>query len=111
MRGFEPRWTYLLDAPQVATWHANLARRNKTTADNYLRRLGRVVDGALGRSPADLLAMDQPTLEDAVSLCIDHEHASGQVGSSIVNTIKAIKSFLRWQNRDVKRQNFVPDAY
>lgn len=100
----------MLEHEAVAAWYHNLARRNPTTADVYLRRLARVLDGALGRNPVDLLGMDQQELEDAVSACIDYEFQRGMLGSTVAGFNKAIKSFLKWHGRRITRDNTIPEA-
>ncbi len=109
-RGASRRYEYLLDSPEISAWYNNLARRNKTTADVYLRRLARVVLGALGKSPVDLLALEQSALEDAVSACIDHEFSRGMLGSTVKGFHKALVSFLAWHGRKILRDNTIPGA-
>lgn len=106
----QPRWTHLLQIPAIAAWHGNMARKNASTADVYLRRLGRGCHNALGKTPDALLKLNQDELEDAVSLCIDHEFKRGQLGSSVVGVVKALKSFLKWHGRKVERPNAIPGA-
>ncbi len=101
----------VLPDPDVRSWFDNLARRNVTTADLYLRRLARTLDAALGIKPGALLAMDQAELENAVSTCIAHELDRGILGSTVLGFERSVKSFLKWHNRKVTRDNVVPGGH
>jgi len=99
-----------LGHPEVERWFNNLRRRNGTTADIYLGRLARTLHNAKGMSPVDLLGLEQEALEDAVTDCIEHELDRGLLGSTVVGFVRAVKSFLEWNGRELTRKNHVPDA-
>ncbi|MFO1536019.1 MAG: hypothetical protein ABR586_10160 [Thermoplasmatota archaeon] len=100
----------LLSNPQVASWYENVARRDRNVADVWLRNIARNLDLALGKRPADLLAMSQPELEEAVSACIDDMFDRELLGSTVQSFMTALSSFLAWHDREIKRSNSIPGA-
>ncbi|MEA3202388.1 MAG: hypothetical protein QOI63_54, partial [Thermoplasmata archaeon] len=111
MKG-DRRWhRMLLHDPRVADWYENRARRSRRSADESLRRIARGTFDALGKTPLDLLAMDQEELENAVSKCIAfHLDQKKLLGSTTNSFYKTLKSFLKWHRRKVERENYIPGA-
>jgi hypothetical protein len=104
------KWhTKYLQYPEMAGWNNNLLRRPKgaTRADIYFRYLCRAVEGHLGKSPVDLLKMNQPELEDAVTHCLEQE-LKHNLGSTVENLKKAFASFLAYHLKETKRDNYIP---
>ncbi|MHB8633349.1 MAG: hypothetical protein ACYDBQ_05185 [Thermoplasmatota archaeon] len=103
-------WLETLKDPDIRRWYENVARRNPTTAEVYLRYLCREL-AKHGLSPGDLLRMKSKEREDTVVDCIDALSKRGVAGSSIVNFRKAVRSFLSWHELDLKRHINIEGAY
>ncbi len=105
------RWhAALLPHGEVKTWYENLARRDAATADDYLRRLGRNLDAAIGKSPVDLLSMTQANLDEAATACIAYMFKQGLAGSTVNAFYVTLKSFLKWHRRALHRDIAIPGA-
>lgn len=100
----------LLPHPEISSWYNNMALKSQSTADETLRRLGRVVDEALGITPVQLIKMEQPQLEDAVTKCIGCLFKRGLLGSTVSGFDKTVRAFLKWHGREIKRDNAIPGA-
>ena len=55
------KYASLLEDVDVRRWYENVARGSRVTADVYLRRLGAFCQ-YFGKSPKDLLSMDETEL-------------------------------------------------
>lgn len=110
MKGVRHWHATLLPLPEVKSWYENLARRDVDTADDYLRRVGRVLHEALGKTPADLVALPQKQLEDAVTACYTHLFQKGLLGSTVNAFRIAVTSYLAWHRREIERSNAIPGA-
>ncbi len=100
----------LLPHEGVRTWYENLARRNQATADDYLRRLGRNLEQATGKTPIDLLSMSQSQLEDTAAACVSHMFKKGLAGSTVQAFYVTLTSFLKWHQRELHRNIAIPGA-
>jgi integrase len=100
----------LLPHPQIQSWYDNMARRDQTTADESLRRLGRNVHDALGKDPVHLLGLDQQALEDAANACITHMFKRGLKGCTVQGFYVTLTGFLAWNRRKLERKIAIPGA-
>ena len=92
----------LLEDPKISRWHSNLARGSQVTADVYLRRLGNFCESTK-ITPHRLAAMDE---EELYNLLLDTvtNMEKNYTGSYTQSVIKAIKSWLRHNGVEVKRE-------
>ncbi|EQD67595.1 integrase/recombinase, partial [mine drainage metagenome] len=83
----------LMEDPDVARWHSNLARGSLVTADVYVRRLGAFLEQT-GQTQATLLTIAEKALRDVFLDFITEEERKGRAGAYIASSIKAVKSWL-----------------
>jgi hypothetical protein len=97
-----PSYAPLLEDPKISRWHANLARGSQITADVYLRRLGNFCESTQ-ITPLKLVTMDEDSLHD---LLLDKvtDMEKKYTGSYTKSVIKAIKSWLKHNGVEVKRE-------
>ena len=87
----------------VKRWYDNVARGSCVTADVYLRRLGSFCLH-FRRTPADLALL---TENDLYNMMLDYAsfmEKSGKTGSYIKSALKAVKSWLSHNGKEVKRK-------
>jgi hypothetical protein len=92
-RGRGAKYKHLLADPMMERWNRSVARGSQITADVYLRRLGNVcLEGKI--APGDLVkrtnAERRNFIEDLISQMEDAKKAGSYIGS----TMRAIKSWL-----------------
>ncbi|MEM2926947.1 MAG: site-specific integrase, partial [Candidatus Bathyarchaeia archaeon] len=97
-----PRLSYrgLLSDPKVRRWFENVARGSPVTAEVYLRRLGSFCHRQ-GTDPQGLLALGDGELYGIV---LDYvtEMQPRYAGSYIHSTVKAVRSWLSFNGRELK---------
>lgn len=103
MGGRGAKYKHLLEDPGVARWHRSVARGSQITADVYLRRLGHVCAEA-GILPADLLKWDKVKRRDFVEDLVSQMESAGKAGSYIGSTVRAIKSWLAFNDIALTRK-------
>ena len=92
----------LLDDDDVRRWYNNVRQGSKITADHYLCRLGRVC-GIFEVTPDAIARM---TNRDAYTFLLDmvtELQEIGQVGANINNSVKAVKSWLDYNEVTVTK--------
>ena len=95
------KYKFLLEDPDIQRWYRNLARGSQITADICLRRLGGFC-AERGITPKDLAAMEQKKLEDLLLDAVGELEAQGKAGSYIKSILKALKSWLHHNRREIK---------
>ena len=96
------KYAYLFEAPDVRRWYDNTARGSKITADVCLRRLGsfcesnKIVPSKFASLPE--LELNNLLMDGNVSAA----EKKGYAGNYISSTIKALKSWLAYHNRELK---------
>ncbi|MCJ7574592.1 site-specific integrase [Candidatus Bathyarchaeota archaeon] len=95
-----PSYRHLLSDTKVKRWFDNVARGSRVTAEVYLRRLG-AFSKLHETTPAGLLSMSDEELYDLV---LDHVTSmeQRQSGSYVHSTVKAVKSWLSHNRRELK---------
>ena len=97
------KYDSLLEDADVRRWHDNVARGSAVTAGVYLRRLGSFCQH-FKATPASLADMSEGDLYnlmlDYVSFMERKEHA----GSYIESALKAVKSWLSHNGKEVRRR-------
>ncbi|MBS7609589.1 site-specific integrase [Candidatus Bathyarchaeota archaeon] len=98
----KPKYSRLLSDPKVRRWFDNVSRGSPVTAEVYLRRLGAFCESR-GIDPQGLLSKKEDELYE---LFLDYvtEMQSGYAGSYIHSTIKALRSWLSFHGRELKRK-------
>ena len=92
--------------PTVARWRANLARGSPITAEVNFRRLGRACE-LLETTPQGLLDMaerDLKGLQDSLEDLVTRLEAEGKAPGYILGILKALKSWLRYNDVKLTRR-------
>jgi hypothetical protein len=95
------KYKKLFGDPDVQRWYRNVARGSQVTADVYLRRLGGFCADH-GMTPKELAAMGQRKLENLLLDSVDELEKQGRAGSYIKSIVKAVKSWLSYNRRELK---------
>jgi len=91
----------LLEDRNIRRWYDNVARGSGVTADVYLRRLGNFCE-AHGLTPKQLAAMKPRGLEALLLDFVGKQERRGKAGSYIASILKAIRSWLSYNHRELK---------
>jgi hypothetical protein len=95
------RYSTLLEDKAVKRWYDNVSRGSSITADIYLRRLGSFCAKQKCK-PGDLLAKKPSELKDMLLDLVTEMQKQGKAGSYISSNIKAIKSWLSFNDIEIK---------
>jgi hypothetical protein len=91
----------LLQDKNVRRWFDNLARGSEITADVYLRRLGAFSDSN-STSPGELLKLPQKEIRNRLLDLVTEMQKAGKAGSYIKSNVKAVKSWLSFNEVEIK---------
>ena len=94
-------YSSLLDNKAVRRWRDNVARGSVITAEVYLRRLGHFCKD-LKIEPGSLLEMSEDELYDLLLDTVSKMEGKGYSGGYIHSTVKAIKSWLIHNRKEVR---------
>jgi hypothetical protein len=97
----ESKYAELLKDRDARRWYDNMARGSRVTADVYLRRLGKFCERN-GLTPKKLAVMKKRKLENLLLDFVSDAEKKGLAGSYIQSTLKAIKSWLSHNHREIK---------
>jgi len=92
--------------PTVARWRANLARGSIVTAEVAFRRLGRACE-LLNTTPHQLLESaekDLKGLQDSLEDLVTRLEAEGKAPGYVLGILKAVKSWLRYNDVKLTRR-------
>jgi len=103
------RHRHLLSGPEVKRWYDNVARGSIITADVYLRRLGLFCEKN-NITPKTLVEMDKTSLTALALDNVTRLEAEGHAGSYIESIVKAVKSWLQHNNKQLKGKVRIRDA-
>jgi hypothetical protein len=95
------KYAHLLENHDVKRWFDNTARGSRITADVCLRRLGSFCK-AHEITPQELAALHDKDLHNMLMDYVSAEEKKGYAGNYINSTLKALKSWLGHNNREVK---------
>ena len=84
-------------------WVESLERGSITTADVYFRRIG-FLSSKLKVEPGQIAAMNAREARDFIHDTITYLETSGNVGSSIESYVKAVKSWMTWNDIDLPKR-------
>jgi hypothetical protein len=94
-------YAYLLGDVDVRRWYENVARGSRVTADVYLRRLGWTCR-RLNLEPKDFVNLSDRDLAAVLSDFVSCLEREGRTGSYIKSCMKAVKSWLSFNMRELK---------
>jgi hypothetical protein len=103
------RHRHLLSDPEVRRWYDNVARGSMITADVYLRRLGLFCEKNSTR-PKILAEMDETSLTALTLDNVTRLEAEGYAGSYIETIVKAVKSWLQHNDKQLKSKVKITDV-
>ena len=95
------KYAYLFEDEDVRRWYENVSRGSKVTADVCLRRLGSFCE-AQGITPSEFASMRDRELHNLLLDYVTSAERKGYAGSYISSTMKALKSWLAFNEREVK---------
>jgi hypothetical protein len=93
----------ILQDADVRRWFDNAARGSPVTADVYVRRLAAFCS-SMHATPKELAAKSERELHDLMLDCVSQMEKDGKAGSYIESTLKAVKSWLNHNGKDVRRR-------
>jgi integrase len=94
-------YSSLLNDKAIRRWRDNVARGSVITAEVYLRRLGHFCKD-LEIVPGKLLEMSEDELYDLLLDTVSNMEGKGYAGGYIHSTVKAIKSWLVHNRKEVR---------
>jgi integrase len=103
------KYDYLLEDPDIKRWYDNLARGSRVTADVYKRRLGSFSE-TQGIKPKELLDLSDRDISNLLMDFVSWSEKQGHAGSYIRSTLKAVRSWLQHNHRDIKAKIKVKGA-
>lgn len=95
------KYAYLLEDPDVRRWFENTARGSRITADVCLRRLGSFCK-LHEITPSKFASLPERELHNMLMDYVSAAEKKGYAGNYINSTLKAMKSWLAHNNREVK---------
>jgi hypothetical protein len=95
------KYAYLMEDPDVRRWFENTARGSRITADVCLRRLGSFCKSH-DITPSKFAALPDKELHNMLMDYVSAAEKKGYAGNYINSTLKALKSWLAHNNREVK---------
>lgn len=93
----------LLEDEDVRRWFENMSRGSQSTADNYLRCIGRFCERTR-KTPRELVEMSKKKREDLIHDYVTEREGEGRAGSYIETELKAAKSWLSWNDITISRK-------
>ncbi len=104
------KYAFLLEDPDLRRWYENVARGSTVTADVYLRRLGGFCE-IQKLLPKDILSKSDREISNLLMDFVSWSEKQGHAGSYIRSTLKAVRSWLMHNHRDVKVKIKIKDEY
>jgi hypothetical protein len=93
----------LLQDADVRRWFDNVGRGSPVTADVYLRRLAAFCESSR-TTPKNLVSKGEGELYDLMLDCASQMEKAGNAGSYVESTLKAVKSWLNHNGKEVRRK-------
>jgi len=101
---FEPKHKYLLENENVRRWYENIKAGSKITADVYLRTLGLYCE-INNTNPQEILnkaSRDPKKFKNDFMDFVRSQEKQGKAGSYIVRFKKTLRSWLKFNDIDLK---------
>jgi hypothetical protein len=102
-KGRGSRFTKLLKDTEIRRWYESNARGSVVTADVYLRRLGNFCE-AHKTTPKDFAAKSEKQIYGILLDYVSKLEKEGKSGSYISSIMKALKSWLMHNDKEVKKK-------
>lgn len=99
----ESEYVKLLADEDVRAWHDNLSQGSPITADVYLRRLGSFC-GRNSITPKSLTKINPKRIQNLLITLVSDMKKGGNAGSYIHSNIKAVKSWLAFNEIEIKNK-------
>jgi integrase len=96
-------YAFLLKDASVKRWYDNVARGSSVTADVYLRRLGSFCLH-FKKAPEDLVSLSESKLYEMMLDYVSFMEKAGKTGSYIKSALKAVKSWLAHNGKEIRRK-------
>jgi hypothetical protein len=100
-------WKQLIEEyPEFNRWYQNLARNSETTAQERARIINRYLDYH-NLTPPELVEnakQDQRTVENQLMDYVNHQHSLNRSPGYIANYVKAVKSWLQFNDINLLRR-------
>ncbi len=103
MAGPKRKYEKLMENRDLERWYNETSRSSRITADTYLRRLGSFSETAKVE-PSALLELKEIAITDLISDYITMSEKKGLSGAYIQSTVKAVKSWLTYNNLKFTRK-------
>ncbi|MEM3504332.1 MAG: site-specific integrase [Nitrososphaeria archaeon] len=97
----EKKYGYLLEDADVRRWYENVARGSRVTADVYLRRLGSFCE-KVGKGPKEFVSLDDREIKNVLMDFVSRMEGEGFAGGYISTVVKAVRSWLSFNDREIK---------
>lgn len=97
----QAKYVYLFEDEDVKRWYENISRGSRVTADVRLRRLGNFCE-AHATTPSKLAALADRKLQNLLMDYVTSAEKKEYAGSYISSTLKALRSWLTYNGREVK---------
>ena len=97
------KYEKLMENEDLKRWYSEMARTSRITADTYLRRLGSFCIWC-EIDPPTLVSKDPKDITDRISDYISHAEGQKLTGAYILSTVKAVKSWLTYNNVKLTRK-------
>ena len=95
------KYAYMLEDGDVRRWYDNTARGSLISADICLRRLGSFCEQNKIK-PTEFAALSERELHNLLLDYVSSEEKKGHAGNYINSTMKALKSWLSHNHREIK---------
>lgn len=95
------RYAHLLEDENVRRWYQNVARGSVTTADVYLRRLGAFCERRK-ISAGEFASLPDGEVKGVLMDLVSELEAEGLAGSYIESVVKALRSWLSFNEKDIR---------
>jgi len=92
---------HLFQDEDVRRWYENVGRGSNVTADIYLRRLGSFCT-THNTTPKGIVSLDDDQLHNLLLDFVTAAEKKGYAGSYIQSTLKAVRSWLTHNRREIK---------
>jgi len=97
------KYLVLTKTADVRRWYDNVSRGSLVTADVYLRRLGSFCC-SFNTTPEALVSLNESELHNLLLDCVSSMEKAGRAGSYIESMLKAVRSWLYHNGKEVKRK-------
>lgn len=97
------KYEYMLKNQNIKRWYENVSRGSQITADVYFRRLGCSCERN-NLKPHDLIGWSEKKISNLLLDMVTEMEKRKLAGSYIACTLKAIKSWLIFNGKEIKRK-------